>query len=79
MADLNKKEIEELRRLINLLGKDIKGVDFDTLIKSGNAANTVLNSLRKEAEEFIISQIKEEGNDWEGLDFILFLIEFNNY
>jgi len=52
MADLNKKEIEELRRLINLLGKDIKGVDFDTLIKSGNAANTVLNSLRKEAEEF---------------------------
>jgi hypothetical protein len=54
MADkpIDKKEIEELRRLLKLLGQEINAVDFDNLIKSGAGAKTLLNSLRKEVEEF---------------------------
>jgi hypothetical protein len=54
MADkpIDKKEIEELRRLMKLLGEEINAVDFDNLIKSGAGAKTLLNSLRKDAEEF---------------------------
>jgi hypothetical protein len=53
MADsnLNKKEIEELRRLIDLLNEDIKGVDFENLIKSGAGARALLQRLRKDSEE----------------------------
>jgi len=50
--EINKKDIEELRRLIKLLNKDISEADFESLVKSGNAAKTLLSSLRKEAEEF---------------------------
>jgi hypothetical protein len=54
MADkpIDKKEIEELRRLLKLLGQEMNAVDFDNLIKSGAGAKTLLNSLRKEVEEF---------------------------
>ena len=54
MADkpIDKKEIDELRRLMKLLGEEINAVDFDNLIKSGAGAKTLLNSLRKDAEEF---------------------------
>ena len=54
MADkpIDKKEIEELRRLLKLLGQEMNTVDFDNLIKSGAGAKTLLNSLRKEVEEF---------------------------
>lgn len=49
--DLNKKEVEELRRLIDLLEKDIKGIEFDNLLKSAGAARALLKSLRKESQE----------------------------
>jgi hypothetical protein len=52
MADLSKKEIEELKNLINLLDKNIKGVSFDNLVKSADAARVVLKDLRLEAREF---------------------------
>jgi hypothetical protein len=55
MADnsqLTAKEILELRSLIKLLGKDIKDIDFDNLIKSGSAARDYLHKLQAEAEEF---------------------------
>jgi len=55
MADnsqLTAKEILELRSLIKLLGKDIKDIDFDNLIKSGSAAKDYLHKLQAEAEEF---------------------------
>ena len=52
MADLSKKEIEELKNLINLLDKNIKGVSFDNLVKSADAARAVLKDLRLEAREF---------------------------
>ena len=48
--ELNKKDIEELRRLIKLLNKDISEVEFESLVKSGKAAKTLLSSLSKEAE-----------------------------
>jgi len=51
MADLNKKEIEELRRLLKQMGQEMSTLEFDNLIKSGAGAKTLLNSLRKEVEE----------------------------
>ena len=53
MADnqLNKKELEELLRFSKLLEKNLSALDLENLNKSGNAARTLLNSLRKEAEE----------------------------
>lgn len=53
MADkpLDRKEIEELRRLFNLLERDISDIDFNNLIKSGEAARLLLQSMKKEIEE----------------------------
>jgi hypothetical protein len=55
MADdknkLDSKEIEELRKLIQLLQKEISELDFKKLIESGGSARTLLDSLRKEAKE----------------------------
>lgn len=52
MADnpLSKQEIIELRQLVALLGKDIKGIDLENLIKSGSAARELLKSLQKESQ-----------------------------
>jgi len=54
MADnqLNRKELEELLRLSNLLEKNLSALDLENLNRSGNAAKTLLNSLRREADEF---------------------------
>lgn len=53
MADkpLDRKEIEDLRRLFNLLERDISDIDFNNLIKSGEAARLLLQSMKKEIEE----------------------------
>ena len=53
MADkqLSKEEIEELRSLIKLLEKDIDDLEFNNLVKSGEAARTLLKSLQREAAE----------------------------
>jgi hypothetical protein len=71
----SKAEIEELRSLIKLLQKDIDGVEFDNLIKSGKAAKDYLRTLREEASAFageiseavegfqrIINEIKNTNN-----------------
>jgi hypothetical protein len=53
MADnVSKAEIEELRSLIKLLQKDINGVEFDNLVKSGKAAKDYLQKLREESTKF---------------------------
>jgi hypothetical protein len=59
---LDKKEIEELRRLFNLLEKDINEVDFNNLIKSGEAARITLAAMRKE----IVGIKNDVGEAWEG-------------
>jgi hypothetical protein len=48
---INSKDVEELRRLIRLLQKEISEVDLKKLIESGSGAKTLLESLRKEAKE----------------------------
>jgi len=48
---LDSKEVEELRKLIQLLQKEISELDFKKLVESGGSARTLLNSLRKEAKE----------------------------
>ena len=63
MADLSKKEIEELKNLINLLDKNIKGVSFDNLVKSADAARAVLKDLRSEAREFT-DDISTASQSW---------------
>jgi hypothetical protein len=63
MADLSKKEIEELKNLINLLDKNIKGVSFDNLVKSADAARAVLKDLRLEAREFT-DDISTASQSW---------------
>ena len=50
--NFSKAEIEELRSLIKLLQKDIDGVEFDNLVKSGKAAKDYLQKLREEASNF---------------------------
>lgn len=47
---LNKKELEELLKLSNLLEKGLNSIDLENLNKSGTAAKTLLEALRKEAE-----------------------------
>jgi hypothetical protein len=74
-STFSKAEIEELRSLIKLLQKDIDGVEFDNLIKSGKAAKDYLRTLREEASAFageiseavegfqrIINEIKNTNN-----------------
>ena len=55
MADkkLDKKELEELLRLSNLLEKGLSQLDLDNLNKSGNAARVLLESLRDDAKDFV--------------------------
>ena len=50
--NFSKAEIEELRSLIKLLQKDIDGVEFDNLVKSGKAAKDYLQKLREESTKF---------------------------
>ena len=50
--NFSKAEIEELRSLIKLLQKDIDGVEFDNLVKSGKAAKDYLQKLREEVSNF---------------------------
>jgi hypothetical protein len=50
--NFSKAEIEELRSLIKLLQKDVDGVEFDNLVKSGKAAKDYLQKLREEASNF---------------------------
>jgi hypothetical protein len=49
---LTKIEIEELRRLIKLLDKEVSDVEFNNLIASGPAAKKLLDNLRGEAHAF---------------------------
>ena len=51
-TNFSKAEIEELRSLIKLLQKDIDGVEFDNLVKSGKAAKDYLQKLREESTKF---------------------------
>lgn len=55
MADkkLEKKELEELLRLSNLLEKGLSQLDLENLNKSGNAARVLLESLRDEANDLL--------------------------
>jgi hypothetical protein len=55
MADkkLDKKELEELLRLSNLLEKGLSQLDLENLNKSGNAARVLLESLRDDAKDFV--------------------------
>jgi len=64
MADkpLDKKEIEELRRLFRQLEKDISDVDFNNLIKSGGAARVLLQSMNEEVQKMKTNV----GEAWEG-------------
>jgi len=86
-------EIKEVASMIGIklsdenvfYDQEFSDYGYDGRIKNYNIyyANELVDNLnfhsRKEAEGFIISQIKEKGNDWEGLEFSLFKIVFNNY
>jgi len=54
MADekkLDKKEIEELRKLFKMLGKEISDVSFHNLTQSAEAARELLRSMKDEVEK----------------------------
>jgi hypothetical protein len=49
---LNKKELEELLQLSDLLEKGLSRIDLENLNQSGNSARVMLDALRTESEAF---------------------------